>query len=1100
MILGGGVDTLLIGDGNHHIRGEAGADTITAGVGDSDVSGGGASDIITLGGGDNFVFGDDNPFDSPTASTGTEGGDMISTGDGSDEIHGQSGDDIINSGGGDDSITGDDGNDTITAGLGSDVVLAGDGDDTVYGSTGPAGDPGETGSSNTIGLGLGIDTAYGDFGPDQITGGDQNDTIFGLPGDDTIQGNHHDDTISGGPGDDLIIGGRGDDEIHAGSGNDIVWGGFEDIVDSRTAFDFANPANFENPVGFDAAESRIPTGYIPPRIAPVVALGLSIGSDSDIDPATADELGNPSDFNDTLFGDEGNDIIFGGGGRDELFGGPGSDYLDGGVERDEVFGEGGEDVVRGGPNDDVVHGDYKYETGSTNLIINGLFTPGLVGDEGIDQVYGDGGSDFLFGDAGTFNIGASEWEQRGQRLWGGSGIDFLYAFANVGVTADPADINAEEARWGDELHGGSGGDWLYGNLRREVFFGDSGNEYIHGEFLAGPTLAQNEFANILGGGDIILGGTGEDQLLGGGGDDEIWGGSDTDWLEGQKGNDTLYGGLGIDFMVLDVRREYFDEGAPAPVDIFDGHFGNEFERDIADDNATDIMLVEGTNQDDVIRIGQLADGQIHVFYQTVNPDTGDIEQREILAPWRANAIDNSTATPFHFFDLAQPLDPAGQPLVEQFRISGLSGDDFIEFVEAEYMAFGRTILPLDIGDLDARSEDNIGVIDGGPDDDILRGTSGRDRLDGMTGSDTLFGLAGDDRLWGDSTSGEETASTNDLDILFGGRGNDDLIGGPGINDLYAWSRDPLPDGDTQFGVFVDAAFPDGALFDDNGDLDGDGFLDADGTSAPRILEDTGLDRMLGSRNDDRLFGGTGLAFMFGNGGNDLMFRSDGSLFETLDGGLNVDAWKQFAQDSGRVWYVAGTEEDDVITVDFVNEPGLVSDHHLITRLTNNNGVFSFAAQIRLDFSATDDGGNPLFDGAEAIVRLEALQERGSQQDPDDPNNLLPPSGLPMTNVGVAEGATLEGLLPQEGDIDAILIDSLGGNDDISIGPTTQLTVWIDAGAGDDRVKIQGGDVILSDRTELDERNDSSATAFPLSATPFADPPGNAAADFEQRSF
>jgi hypothetical protein len=94
--------------------------------------------------------------------------------------------------------------------------------------------------------------------------------------------------------------------------------------------------------------------------------------------------------------------------------------------------------------------------------------------------------------------------------------------------------------------------------------------------------------------------------------------------------------------------------------------------------------------------------------------------------------------------------------------------------------------------------------------------------------------------------------------------------------------------------------------------------------------------MLGSRNADRLFGGTGLAFMFGNGGNDQMFRSDGTLFESLDGGLSGNDWKDFAKESGRVWYVAGTEADDVITVDFVNEPGLLGDHHLITRPTSTS--------------------------------------------------------------------------------------------------------------------------------------------------------------------
>ena len=49
----------------------------------------------------------------------------------------------------------------------------------------------------------------------------------------------------------------------------------------------------------------------------------------------------------------------------------------------------------------------------------------------------------------------------------------------------------------------------------------------------------------------------------------------------------------------------------------------------------------------------------------------------------------------------------------------------------------------------------------------------------------------------------------------------------------------------------------------------------------------------------------------------------------------------------------GTNAADEIHVDFVTEPGVLADHHLITRLTNNNGNFSFAAQVRLDFGATE---------------------------------------------------------------------------------------------------------------------------------------------------
>ncbi len=135
------------------------------------------------------------------------------------------------------------------------------------------------------------------------------------------------------------------------------------------------------------------------------------------------------------------------------------------------------------------------------------------------------------------------------------------------------------------------------------------------------------------------------------------------------------------------------------------------------------MLIEGTNQRDTILIGQLADGRIHVDFQTTNPNTGAHEAWQILAPWRANvdpsADDDPSTVGDAYYDPALPLDPAGKPLVEQFRISGLMRDDDIEFVADPYLANAGTpaqvtVLPLDIGDLNERSNDFVGVIDGGP--------------------------------------------------------------------------------------------------------------------------------------------------------------------------------------------------------------------------------------------------------------------------------------------------------------------------------------------------------------------------------------------------
>jgi Ca2+-binding RTX toxin-like protein len=169
--------------------------------------------------------------------------------------------------------------------------------------------------------------------------------------------------------------------------------------------------------------------------------------------------------------------------------------------------------------------------------------------------------------------------------------------------------------------------------------GDSGNELLHGDYLHGRLYAVNPLADVRGANDLIFGGSGEDQVFGGGGDDEIWGGADTDWLEGQDGNDILRGGGGIDMIVADVSaNEFFG-------DDIDGHFGNELKNDLADDNATDILLVLGHPvAPDTIRLGQTAAGRtdgreqgiLHISYQNVGA------ARDIFLPWRAPLVAGET--------------------------------------------------------------------------------------------------------------------------------------------------------------------------------------------------------------------------------------------------------------------------------------------------------------------------------------------------------------------------------------------------------------------------------------------------------------------------
>ncbi|MFM9066060.1 MAG: hypothetical protein ACKOUR_01830, partial [Planctomycetota bacterium] len=255
---------------------------------------------------------------------------------------------------------------------------------------------------------------------------------------------------------------------------------------------------------------------------------------------------------------------------------------------------------------------------------------------------------------------------------------------------------------------------------------------------------------------------------------------------------------------------------------------------------------------------------------------------------------------------------------------------------------------------------------------------------------------------------------------------------------------------SQFGVFIDPAQP--SIFHSS---DGGGKWKQ---------EDTGLNRMLGSQGNDKLYGGTGLDFMYGRGGDDQLYRADGNLFETLDGGLAGDAWKQYARQSNKVWYYRSSNANDVITVDYVTEPGLLQNKHLITRSTENNGNFTFDAQVKLSFDATDASGNLIWRASDSQIRLDSLRRENQE-------------AAGTARAERRETQLVNGLLPPEGDFLAIIIDCLDGNDQVTVGPTVQKTVWVDGGAGDDRIIFRSGNAILSDKTEQTARNDFQQDAY-----------------------
>ncbi|MCA9140253.1 MAG: hypothetical protein KDB00_25960, partial [Planctomycetales bacterium] len=927
-------DTIYTDDGNDIVHGGEGDDTITTFAGSDTIYGGWGSDTIysafdASGGGSpldrDVVYAD--PVSYQVIPIGSLHSDRIYTGLGSDLIRSGPGDDLIVSFENNDDIDAGDGDDDIQSGAGSDTVVGGWGADLIVaGVIGGLGDPNDRnvvwGDRNdqqaliglasehgdTIYTDAGDDEVYGQYGADSVftyagddyvDGGDQNDIISTAIGNDTVFAGSGDDSVTSGPDDETISEkGIDDDFVVAGIGDDIVFAGAgRDIVFGGLML-FA----IEDFDPYDVAQVRLPERV---RLAEEDEEFYTGYKYTLIEPLIVNGQSLEGDFgdgDDQLFGGSGRDWLFGGGDQDDLRGQGGEDYLDGGAGNDFISGGDGDDLLRGGFNTDT-----------------------LNGDDGVDVLFGDQGADHLFGGQVIAGING---RGSGQRLFGGDGIDYLYAWAGMST-----DTNTET---GDQLFGGAGGDWLYGNQRREWLVGETGNDTLLGDYLAGPDYRTSLTADVDGADDSLFGGSGEDKLFGGGGRDLMFGGADSDWLEGQNGADVIRGEGGIDKMVLDAKPIYTEFG-----DDFDGHGGLT-----ADDGATDILLIEGLSingvpQDDQILLRQTNDPlmpQLEVFFPTF-ADTIFFDrtiprdaQRTLTATW----IDYTGVEPRY--------------LVEQIQISGLAGNDRIGFDP-------ETSRPINFDSLSERSRDWIGVFDGGPGDDGLLGGSGRDRLDGGVGSDIVYGFGGSDQLWGDSGNGRST----DHDVLYAGAGNDDLIAGQGTNQLFAWSRnpDPLLIDDSQgqlrqeyevssdFGIWVNPSEP-GAFSDTQID-------------ATWVLEDTGLNRILGSVNDDELYGGTGLDFLYGREGNDQLFDRSGKLFEIRDDAFAGDAWKEYARQSDRVWYYAGSNINDRIEVDYVTEPGPLGDHHLITRLTENEGNFTFDAQLQLDFQARDDEGNFVWD-------------------------------------------------------------------------------------------------------------------------------------------
>ncbi|MEO5374635.1 MAG: cadherin-like domain-containing protein, partial [Alphaproteobacteria bacterium] len=214
---GAGTDTLVMGNGNdavflddpyNHPNTQAhiqDVEVIVAGDG---------NDVVDMTS-DRFSYG-------KVTILGGDGNDVLWGNAGADKIEGGTGNDNLKGGAGNDSLLGGDGNDLLNGESGNDLLNGGGGTDTATYYSGAAVSVDLAAGTAT---GQGSDTLVG---IENVIGSRGNDTLLGNSGNNVLEGQAGNDVLNGGAGADTILAGEGSDTgilVHGQGGGDTYDGG-----------------------------------------------------------------------------------------------------------------------------------------------------------------------------------------------------------------------------------------------------------------------------------------------------------------------------------------------------------------------------------------------------------------------------------------------------------------------------------------------------------------------------------------------------------------------------------------------------------------------------------------------------------------------------------------------------------------------------------------------------------------------------------------------------------------------------------------------------------------------------------------------------------
>ena len=747
--------------------------------------------------------------------------------------------------------------------------------------------------------------------------------VDGTAGSDTIDGGFIDiDGDQVGVGDDAVFAGGGDDVVLSGDGDDFIEGGTgADTITAGTGDDLIR--------GGDGNDSIVGTG---------------------------------EDGNDTIFGDDGNDWIDAGNQTDSVEGGAGDDTILSDWGSNTLSGGDGHDLVAGGGNSDSI-------TGGT----------------GNDTLYGD----FDPGDAAMYNVfGAGDYIDAGAGddvIEGGFGADTL-----IGGDGDDSFVT-RDGFGNDTIMGGEGGtdddaiDLSAVTGPVSVVYSGSeagtitdGTDTLNFSQLEGLTLsdqadsvdASNDSAgfsaNLRGGDDSALGGSGADTLSGGRGGDTILGGAGDDVIDGEG---ELLNNASLNASVSSGFQRTTPEG-------WQSDSGNS---EIWASGHNSIISSDGSNIFELDGFGGVVDN----LYQDVETTAGEVyeltltarardsyEGESIEVYWDGALVETITITDSSQWqtfsvlvtgdgnparlELREPAaeSNAGGPLIDTVSLRSVSDDSLLGGDGADTIMGGG----------------GNNYLDGGTGNDLLTTDGGQDTLIGGAGNDTIDGGANDDLIGGgsgdDCIEGGDGADTI---VLSDGFGNDTISGGDGGTNNDEIDLSALSGGVTvAHGSFGGGSITDGVDLVTFSGIEGLILTGSGDVFSSTNLSDLATADVDGGAGDDTITGARGAHTLRGGDGDDHLYSGDGS--STLIGGTGNDTlYANFYTGVINTNSYIGGDGIDFVVIDGTPVQGYSYNINLVTGSDTYGNTYSGIENITSgagDDTLIGDGANNTLAGGD----------------------------------------------------------------------------------------------------------------------------------------